>query len=367
VLPLPFISNSHSIRPLTKSPSRVLGPLPNASPRATSGFSLSDPALDERYASLHLRLLYHFEHELSEQMRPSHPDIAKLTAMFIREAFTTPYLMDELLAYSAAHKSTADKETGHAYAIEATRLQTRALTLYNKASPEISEETCLAMFIYSSLLAHHLLFDLSTAVRSDLGTVLDGLTYSIGVHRGISAIARSSWHMFDESLQRQFLHNCHRETSATSSSSSSTSQSECDDLLRRLRASELSTSTISVHIEAVRILQNLFDNLNHCGVVSFDSGIIVAVQDWLIRVSAEYVQSLVQRRPESLVVLAYYAVMLHRATKYWFVGDLGRRLIHLINCHLGSFWADWLEWPNQAVDYQGSAGTPLAGEGGYCN
>jgi hypothetical protein len=279
-------------------------------------------------------------------MMPDHPGLDAMIAIFTREALTTPYLMDELLAYSAAHKSTLDQETRDFYATEATRLQTRALTLYNSVRPEVSDETCLPMFLFSSLLGHHILFDVFTGSHNDLGTVLEGLTSSIGVHRGISAIARSSWPRFTEELQRQFLQTCVRESDTTSI----TSQGEFDGLLKRLEASELSPSSIAVHREAAELLQSLFDD--QFSPSSFKKGNLAAVQDWLIQVSADYIQYLNQRRPEALVVLAHYAVLLHRGANYWFVADLGRRIIHLINSHLGPLWADWLQWPNQVVGYQ---------------
>jgi hypothetical protein len=353
VLPLPSSSNSRSTDPVTPtnvSPTNavllVLEPLPTATGPVSSGPSSSDPVLNERYGLLHFRLLYHFEHTVSAHMMPDHPGLDGTIALFTREALTTPYLMEELLAYSAAHKSTLDKDTRHFYTTEATRLQTRALTLYNSVRPEVSDETCLPMFLFSSLLGHHILFDVFSGSHNDLGTVLEGLTSSIGVHRGISAIARSSWPMFKEELQRQFLQTCVRESDATST----TSQGECDGLLKRLETSELSPSSIMVHREATELLQNLFDD--QFSPSAFKKGNLAAVQDWLIQVSADYIQCLNQRRPEALVVLAHYAVLLHRGAHYWFVGGLGRRIIHLINGHLGPLWVDWLQWPNQVVGHQ---------------
>jgi len=315
VLPSSPPSTSRSAEPATNAGSIVLGPLlvPDPLPPVSSGPSSSDPFLNERFSLLHLRLLYHFEHELGAYMKSTHTGIDALLDLFTVQALKTSYLMDELLAYSAAHKSTLDQNTRHFYATEATRLQTRALKLYNNTRPEVSEETCLAMFLFSSLLGHHILFDLFTDSHNNLGTVIDGLTRSVGVHRGISAVARSSWPRFPEELQQQFLQSCVRESDATSPNS----QNECDSLLKHLDGSELNTSSIAVHREAAELLQSLFDNQG--STFSLRSDNLVAVQDWLIQVSADYIQCLNQRRPEALVVLAYYAVLLHRGAQYWCV------------------------------------------------
>jgi len=334
-------SNSRSIDPVTPtnvSPtnaiSLVLGPLPTATGPVSSGPSSSDPVFNERYGLLHFRLLYHFEHIVSAHMKSDHPGLDAMLALFIREALTTSYLMDELLAYSAAHKSTLDKETRHFYTTEATRLQTRALTLYNSVRPEVSDETCLAMFLFSSLLGHHILFNVFTGSHNDLETVLGGLTSSIGVHRGISAIARASWPRFPEELRRQFLQTCVRE----SDTPSTLSQGECDGLLKRLDTSELSPPSIAVHREAAELLQSLFDN--QFSTSSFQSGNLAAVQDWLIRCLRTTFIVLTNGALRSSWFFAHYAVLLHRGANHWFVGDLGRRIIHLINGHFGPLWAD---------------------------
>jgi hypothetical protein len=344
-------SQSSSLRstPVFNGAPKVLEPLPNRPGSLDTVLSTSsDPSLIDRYGALHLRLLYHFEHELGEFMKAAHAGLDAMLGLFITEAFTTPYLMDELLAYSAAHKSTLNQETRHFYATEATRLQTRALTLYNGTRLDLSQETCLPMFIFSSLLGHHILFDVFNAPLNDLGAALDGLTHCIGVHRGLSAIAQASWPMFSEELQKRFLQTCLRDGETIGS----IHQGECNSLLERLDASDLSPSSVAVHREAVDVLQKLFNSESSASPMK--RGNLDVVQDWLILMSEDYLHCLKQRRPEALVILAYYCVLLHRAAEYWFVGDLGRRLIYLINGHLGPLWSDWLEWPNRMVEYQGS-------------
>lgn len=321
----------------------ALGPLPSTPGPLSPSTVSSGHSFNENYSLFHLRLLHHFEHELGAYMESCTPGVHSMLPVFIGQALTTPYLMDELLAYSAAHKSLVDKESRLLYVTEATRLQTRALSLYNSARPEVSDETCLPMFLFSSLLGHHILFDVLNDSYDDLGAVLDGLTRSIGIHRGLSAIARSSWPRFSEELQRKFLSTCVRDGDIDRP----TSQNECENLLKRLDKSDLSPSSITVHREAAELLQRLFDGQGH--TFAQKTGNVAAIQDWLIGVSADYIQSLNQRRPEALVILAHYGVLLHRGAENWYVGDMGQRIIRLINHHLGPVWADWLEWPGQMV------------------
>jgi hypothetical protein len=336
--------------PNSEPEASTLWPLPSILTRAGTRYcESSDPSLIKEYSLIHLRLLYHFEHELGEHMKSTHGGLNELLGLFITQAFEVPYLMHGILAYAAAHKSTIDPETQAYYASEATQLQTTALSLYNNTKPQLSEATCLPMFIFASLLGQQILFDLFAGSKENLGAVLDALTCSVSVHRGLSAIARSSWPIFSESVQRQFTKACLRDARSTSIKS----RGECDNLLARLKNCDLSPAATQVHCEAVKILQNLLDEQSYDP--ECNRNIIVAVQEWLIRVPAEYVQFLNQRRPEALAVLAHYAILLHRAANYWFLQNTGKRLILLITSHLGPFWVDWLEWPNQVIQ-MGPAG-----------
>ncbi|CAH0033980.1 unnamed protein product [Clonostachys rhizophaga] len=351
VLPpsIPSPPNSSSTESIPSAASSVVfEPLPNVNGPGSSHARPADSSLEERYGSLHLYLLYLFEHQPSEHMRLTHPGLDDLLKMMIKEAFKTPYVMDQVLAYSAAHESVRDqnnRDSQQLYATEATRLQTRALTLYNNANPQVSACTCLPMFIFTSLLAHHTLFDVLSDSKKGLGAVIDGLTRSIPVHRGLMAVAAACWSMFSPELQKQFLQTCLREPKDINIAS----DDECDSLKTRLEKSDLSASSIAIHLEAVELLQRLFDNERNA--VSLQQGNLAPLQDWLVGVSAEFVSCIQQRRPESLVILAFYAVMLHRASDYWFVGDLGKCLIYLINDQLGPAWEDWLAWPNGMVGY----------------
>jgi hypothetical protein len=321
--------------------------LPSALPLPTSHLSSpspsSDPSLDKHYGSLHLRLLYHFEHDLYYNTKSLHHGLRDLLGLFIEVAFVTPYLMDELLAYSAAHKSTVDRDRRQFYLSEATRLQTQALALYNGTGPEVSKDTCLPMFLFSSLLSHHVIFGMSSAVHNGLGPVIDELTCSIAIHRGLITIAKKSWPMFSKQDQERFTRSCERDYMPIPSGPES--KGECDALLRRLDACDTGPESIAMLRSAVETLQGGFDTLS----TNNSHAMWAAVQDWLVAVPTGYIKLLNQRRPEALVVLAYFAVLLHQVAAHWFVGDLGISLLNLVNDYLGPAWEDWLEWPSRSM------------------
>ncbi|KAH7308972.1 hypothetical protein B0I35DRAFT_441113 [Stachybotrys elegans] len=338
-------SNSTSSAAFQPLPVAAPDPSPN---HAGAGAAPRHLALEERYGLLHLNLLHYFEHELIESMGSVHPGLQATLPMLTAEAFKVPYLMDELLALSAAHKSTQAPETRFLYATEATRLQTRALEALNRLKPQVSAENCMPMFIFSSLVGQQALFDVSSAVHDDLGTVLEGLIHCIGLHRGIGIIANSAWPLLQARLWGQAAEACTGGGALRGSDESS--HDDFDELLRRIDDSSLSAPMIVANRQATLILRPYFSSLSPSSTPS--SHWMAAVQEWMIGVPSEYVECLRQRRQEALVVLAHYAVMLHYTSRYWFVGDLGARLIHLITRHLGSYWEAWLEWPNRMIAEQ---------------
>lgn len=303
--------------------------------------------LGEQYSLLHLELLHLFEHKLSLATRTILLEAEPLFQLALSRAFATPYLMDEVLALSAAHKSTLLGQHENTYHVEATRLQTRSLTRFNAARADISEANCLTVFIFSTLLGQHALFDAChLSLLGDLAAVLDKLDQCLGLHRGICAIAAPSWPEIQSQLQ---LHlGATSAPAAPHKARTPADDDECAGLMTLLRGSELSEPALQVCCKAVQALQLLFDSQRSAGASG--SQRLPAVQEWPVRVPVGYVDLLKQRRPEALVILAYYAVLLHHAKDFWAIGDTGRFLIRSITSHLGAYWADWLQWPNQVLD-----------------
>ena len=70
---------------------------------------------------------------------------------------------------------------------------------------------------------------------------------------------------------------------------------------------------------------------------------------WPINLSGEFTDLLSMRKPEALIILAHYAVLLHHRRRVWLVGNVGGILIQEISKFLGTFWKSWLDWPNEVI------------------
>ncbi|KAL3429203.1 hypothetical protein BDV09DRAFT_190321 [Aspergillus tetrazonus] len=65
----------------------------------------------------------------------------------------------------------------------------------------------------------------------------------------------------------------------------------------------------------------------------------------------KFYRQAIESRPESLVILAYYATLFHRFRDFWLFGDSGAFIIQEVTRYLGSEWDDWMAWPNQVLNF----------------
>jgi len=70
----------------------------------------------------------------------------------------------------------------------------------------------------------------------------------------------------------------------------------------------------------------------------------VAVYVWPGLISEGFVNLLDERKPETLVLLAYYCVLLKYVNSCWFFKGIGVALLRAIEEELSEEWRPWIEW-----------------------
>lgn len=290
----------------------------------------------EQFSLFQLDLIVHLRGPLTDVAARFHQD--HLLRSAYGEAFRAPYLMDQLLAYSAAHRSkiSHDEESRSFYQTEAIRLQTRALGRLSGGDIQVTDDNVLALFYFSLFLGQQTLADVFTTTPTVSG-VLDRLPHCLTLHHGIRSIVARSGGKFEEVLSQRLSHN---PIYFTPDVACLPHGNECDSLLQRLNDSDNTDATKAIYIGVVGILRYLFNSVR-----SDETRKYIVIQEWPVRVSDGYTRLLRQRQPEALVLLSYYAVLLHWANEFWAVQGCGSALIDSISDYLGDCWADWMEWP----------------------
>ena len=265
----------------------------------------------------------------------------------LQAALAAPYLMDQVLAFSARHLASLRPAPAAAfYAHQAVALQTRAVSLFNAARPAADHPaTCVPVLLFASVLGHHLLADMLAPRDDGLGAFLDRYVSFLDTHRGIYTIAIAAWHLLMETPFQDLLS---RSRHFTSRAPTGAHCRPLHDLLARPEC-RLSDDERLACRGAVCFLQVGFDADDDDDDGDDSAYRYQMLFVWALCVEPALARLLAARRPEALVILAWYALLLHHGRAMWQVGGAGAYVLGLIDGHLGSEWDPWLEYPKAQV------------------
>lgn len=311
------------------------------------GLSANDrhvSTLDETINPNHMELLMHLLLEKETfSLGIKVGDYSSNISVALKLGLKSPYLLHQLLAFSARHLAFLHPESSASYLHQAFTLQTRAVSLFNAAWTEVGQSNCVETLLFSSILGHHLLAD-TLAKRDEGGLVafIAHYTQCVEVHRGIYTIARTVWPLLLDSELGPILSLTAEFTSRLPKGS------HCQQIRRLVDSSDgLGEEPKKAYEIAINYLQVGFDaaladeethGVRHQMIFS-----------WTLLMPSELTELFAAKQPEALVLLAYYAVLLHYGRNMWQVGDSGAYILGIIVEYLGPEWEYWLKCPQNMV------------------
>ncbi len=261
-----------------------------------------------------------------------------------KTSLESPYLLHQLLAFSARRLAFLHPERAPFYLHQAVSLQTRAVSLFNSAWTKVDESNCVAILLFSSILGHHHLAD--TLAKRDPGGLDAFLAHYIQcvkMHRGIYTIATSAWPLLMDSWLEPILKWSSGFTSRKPKGNT------CQRLLGLINnCDSMAGEDKEACIVATNYLQVGFDAIFPEEEEQRGNRYHMIVS-WTMLVPTEFTALLEAKQPEALVVLSYYALLLHYGRKMWQVDDAGVYLLGLIGEFLGKEWEAWLEYPRECI------------------
>lgn len=269
------------------------------------------------------------------------PGNEKILSHTLEYALKAPYLMNQLLALAALHlsKPPSMQQPYHQLAMS---LQTRALTSFNNVRQEISEETCVPLFLFSSLVGIHILCDTLQGPRENFSIFLDRFINYLSIHRGVRSVTKQSWNTIKKSRLGPLIQQIEDACPAIEGNM------ESIEILNKMIESNACPPTASKYYNAVLKLQRSFSL--HAALRGSVGRQVDAIVAFCLDVDDEYLDLLKRRQPEALVIFAHFAVLLHWNRDSWIIGEGGQYLIQSITSHVGRHWAEWLHWPNSALE-----------------
>jgi hypothetical protein len=335
-------SNGNTVNAASRITERAAGPR-----ERTTGCPHRSPLLvatQPSFRTLHMQLLYHAFSEVGA-FTALDRDVDSISTYALDHASTAPYILDQLLALSASHCSTTKRDPQGLISREATELQTRALCFFNQADVSHVAVSGLSSLVYISLLGIQLLHDTLTRSQQPIGGFVADFVSYMRIFRGVRKAVDSHW---SEHFSLSGLNPLLDIVQWMQSSDCSSEGSQTAPLATHFQAlPEALTPSVQACLEALQKIQWV---LNMKGTVPEDSNLRVhATISWSVMVCEEYVESLHQRRPEALAVLAFFAAMTHQRPAFWGFQAAGPLLVRSIVEHIGPFWADSLIWPQSVI------------------
>lgn len=257
----------------------------------------------------------------------------------IRNIIESPYLIDEVLAFTAFHM--ASLYPGSAVVLQrlSTELQTRALTSFTRLTemvPGEDKSTAVPRFLFSGILGRHVLAETLTHCHSEFHYFIDRFVECFNLNRGVRATILPAFDYLHNSELQPFL-SVFREAEAKIISPGN----ECDPLNRLMDDSDLNETSIEACRQAIKWLQWCFDVCRGLDEDEYPQ----SASAFVVKVEVGFINLLHKHRPEALVVLAYYGVLLHRCRSFWAFGDAGASMVRAIAGQLGNYWQEALAWP----------------------
>lgn len=292
-----------------------------------------------------MRLLHHFvSGSLDVPITSMAYDAIKPMDM-VQQALSYDFLMNELLALSARHLATLGQGKRAFHLNQARQLQTYALESFTRQQVQATKENCLAVLMFSCMLGTHLLSDIAGADDSNNQDILEHFLHYIQVYRGALAVAQSAWKFLLQTEHRDLFQESRMLKQKTGT------HDETAPLTHLIRESLGMDKVQKEGTEAALArLQWVFGGYENNSPEKPLAECYTMIFAWPLTISPEFVGLVQTRRPEALLVLAHFAVLLHWCRDHWIFGSVGQQLLDGTVAQLGQGWERWLQWPKEMIE-----------------
>lgn len=306
------------------------------STKTTSDLDISDLELLHHWTTVTYKTL------LSDATSDQHRDIWQIRV--VQLGLKHDFLMRAILATSAFHLCFLRPAEKELYSPKAANHQSLALQSVQNILGEVDRYNCHAIFAFSCIIVV-LTF---AAPRKDDGQgfqkeMLDWFH----LLRGTNSVLQLQWEVIANSFMAPLL-RAGLENEAVSAHTVKDSD-RITDLLRLCSSPTLSQDREASNAYALAI-HELLKVFTQAGIrKERGRGVVAAVFVWPNSIPQAYLGLLADSKPEAMVILAHYSVLLHMLDSEWFLRGWGRYLVKSIADSVDEEWQEWLTWPKEIV------------------
>ena len=329
------------------TPSTVgASPSNTASPASVGSQSLASENSEVHLNVEHLELLYNFVTFTSSTFSNNETIKILWQTSVVTAGFSCHYVMLSILAFSALHLSRLKPDKHHFYLSQATSLHQAALSKGSPAIGNITAERAENLCLFAALTFYFAL-GRPRAPGDFLMEGESGLTEWLVMFRGMRSIVESTdtSALYTGPLGPMFAAGRQRAELQLSAPMQVDHLWTLQRLINDAMSSREEFHVYNLAIDQLREAFNLIYNQNTLLTETAD------VFCWLYRLSDEYLLFINQRRPEALVIFAYFCVLLKRLDAMWWIQGSGSHLVAQIYSTLDETHRLWIIWPMREIGW----------------
>jgi hypothetical protein len=262
----------------------------------------------------------------------------------VQLGFHHKFLLRGILAVAARHLCYLEPMRQEVLMLRASTHQSIAVRSFHHALNRVDSSNCVAIFAFSCIVVA-----LAFARPKNPGGM--GLQKEIfdwfHMVRGCNSVLQTQW----EIVSRSFLGPLVKKGMLHETAVSHTIRdSEWVTRLLRLCASEnlaQDREASNACALAIHELLNAYAQVSILTERKQDFVPIIFV--WAVAIPQSYLLLLQDRKPEAMVIMAYYSVLLQRVNDQWYMRGWARFLVEQIETTLGEEWQPWLSWPKEVT------------------
>lgn len=270
----------------------------------------------------------------------------------VQLGFQHEFLLRGILAVAALHLSYLRPNRQESLALRASTHQSIAVRSFHEALNRVDPSNCVAIFAFSCIIVALTFATPPTPVEEGEGGVRKEILDWFYMVRGCNSVLQSQW----ETLSRSFLAPLLKKgmMHETAASYSVRDSDRVTDLLRLCSRGENNMAedreTTNAYALAIHELLNAYTQVSILTERKQDFVPVIFV--WPIAIPQSYLRLLGERKPEAMVILAHYSVLLARVDDQWYMKGWARYLVKQVETALGEEWAPWLLWPKEMTGAQ---------------
>ncbi len=257
-------------------------------------------------------------------------------------ALSYEFLMHGLLALSALHLSTLQPARKSELVRVATMAESKALPTFRDMVSRNEPGNISAVFAFAGFVIPYVVAQSAWLDAPMAEIPCRNKPHWLLMARGLIDLMRVNWSALEQGPFGPLLER----TATPHIKSWNPDDKQYAKMHGMLKRNE---ETREDEERALVVLEGAVEELRRAACLPYAPNIVVTVQSavyfWPGTVSQEYIELVYDRRPEALVILAHYCVLLKQIHWIWYLKDVGLNMLAAIQRELDAKWRPWIQWP----------------------